>query len=420
MRKKKTKKGHLFLLVPGLCLMALALSQLLRAPDLLQYVAQAPQPVAVQAESAGDEQNGTEEEDREASPGDAPEMTHDALNTLDAGLAEAMNALAGSLTAHAVSAEKSNVAMAGDAGGSANARLMATGEGYFGVYPKYLLSGRLPSSDELKYGDPVIVLDIDLAIKLFAVSEPIDRKVTIEEHAFRVVGVVRHSRSSGEHDLYSAYIPLAAACKRGMALSSVTASALAAPKSGAASTFQAALSQVMPDGDFYDIAKEALRARVLLRLVAASLAAFAIGIGFSWINRFSREKFFIYRERMRREYLRDMLPGVTAACLLALGGYALLLGASWAVAMYAIEPVYIFPEWVPAVLVELSDIKATFWDLITRASKPVRRYTVEGKEIEFYAMLLRWGMIASLTGALMGALGRTSKILRARGEEESK
>ena len=177
MRKKKWR--GLFLLAPGLCLMAFATLQLMTAPKLLQYAVAAPAPEVVQDMRTDDEQAA---DDRQT---DAPtQMRSDALKKLAEDARERLTELSGNLTAYTISAERAGTALSGDDEGSANARLVAAGERYFDVYPRYLLSGRLPDPDELKHGDPVIVLDVDLAIKLFAISEPIDRVVTIGDHVF--------------------------------------------------------------------------------------------------------------------------------------------------------------------------------------------------------------------------------------------
>ncbi|MGJ4850041.1 ABC transporter permease [Bacillota bacterium Meth-B3] len=404
MRKKKWR--GLFLLAPGLCLMAFASFQLMTAPKLLQYAVAAPAP-----EAAQDAKGADPEQDAEGRPtGDDPApMRSDALKRLAEDANERLTELSANLTAFTICAERAGVALSSDDEGSASARLVAAGERYFDVYPKYLLSGRLPDPDELKYGDPVVVLDVDLAIKLFSISEPIDRVVTIDAHAYRVAGVVRHQRSPGEHDPYSAYIPLASAAKRGIALDSCVVGALPIPRSGAGSAFSAAMNEAAPGGDCYDLSKEALRARALPRLVLIALALWLVMLGFRAVSRFALNRLRGFGARLRREYLRDMLGGALLTVLTALAGYALLLGACWALAAYAAELLYTFPEWVPAVLVEWADIRTTFWSLVARASKPVQRVTIELKRIQFYAILMRWGMVAALAGGLMGTLSRLWK-----------
>src|SRR5699024_7098133 len=62
------------------------------------------------------------------------------------------------------------------AGGSATATLTAVGENWFSVYPRYLVSGRLMSADELRDGARVIVLDEPLAFKLFPTADPLEGK----------------------------------------------------------------------------------------------------------------------------------------------------------------------------------------------------------------------------------------------------
>ena len=61
---------------------------------------------------------------------------------------------------------------------------------------------------------------------------------------------------------------------------------------------------------------------------------------------------------------------------------------------------YVFTEWIPDVLVELSSITERFWQLTSAAAAPIAIRTKEYAEVRFWSGLVRWGAIFALTGAL--------------------
>ena len=109
-----------------------------------------------------------------------------------------------------------------------------------------------------------------------------------------------------------------------------------------------------------------------------------------------------------------MLPGLLPRILLLALGYAALLAAAFGVLTLAIEPMYVFTEWIPDVLVELSSITERFWQLTSAAAAPISIRTKEYAEIRFWSGLVRWGALSALTGALVMALSAR------RGSEKNK
>ena len=64
----------------------------------------------------------------------------------------------------------------------------------------------------------------------------------------------------------------------------------------------------------------------------------------------------------------------------------------------------IYPEFIPAVLVEPEDIASTFWKLQGQSGAQVLIRTVESIRIAFYAGLCRWGALLTLAGLLIAAV----------------
>ena len=90
--------------------------------------------------------------------------------------------------------------------------------------------------------------------------------------------------------------------------------------------------------------------------------------------------------------------------LLCLLGYAALAGAAFALAKFSIDPLYVFTEWVPEVLVELSSIAKRFWSLNDANAAAVRYVSRSCCVLETGRALLRWGLLALLLGAWMNGL----------------
>ena len=105
-----------------------------------------------------------------------------------------------------------------------------------------------------------------------------------------------------------------------------------------------------------------------------------------------------YADQLKTRYARDMLASMALSTLLCLLGYVLLGGAAFLLARFSIEPLYVFTEWVPEVIVELSSLSARFWSL-NNANAGVARYVSRWVcQMELGQGLFRWGMMAALLG----------------------
>ena len=187
-------------------------------------------------------------------------------------------------------------------------------------------------------------------------------------------------------------------------METVEACGVGLPHSGASRTFEDAAGNWQAGGTFIDTDKEAMRGSIIARVLAVALGMYLILYLLRRLNGCTGGFAKGIRLRLKTEYFRSMLPSILPrAGLLALG-YAALLAAAYGILTLAIEPMYVFTEWIPDVLVELSSITERFWQLTSAAAKPVFIRTKEYAEIRFWAGLLRWGAVATLTGALVMAL----------------
>ena len=379
MADKKRRRGR-FPLVLGLVMLIAGLIGAHMEENMIQYAVRAPQAVAV---------SGKEEEKKQP---------NDPLLEAVSGLETVWEEMEGSFTEKTAYATASGVSFTVEQGETAEAALYAVDDAYFSVQRKLLLYGRFIYPEEFRRGDRVIVLDEDLAIKLFMISDPTGRTVMLNGQEYRIVGVARHRRTVGEMDLFGAYIPLESVRKEELDMDMLTAEIRPVAQSGALSAFSAAAERWMEGGCVYDLEKEAMRAGMPARFALCAVALYLLMAALRRLAGLTMARISAFRRDMQLEYARVLAPGLIRDLVILAAGFALTIGALGGLTWFSLQPVYVFPEWIPAVLVEWEDISSTFWNLTTEAAKPIRCLTIEMIRIEFWTRIARWGMMALLFG----------------------
>lgn len=369
MNKKKKGVAAWALLVVGAVMMLISLGNLLAARELLQYA------VVPRGEM-------------DAAVSQLLTVKREVADTL----ADCTSALAvGGVT------EKASVSA-----GSVNqtCAVYAVGEGWFEADPVFLTAGRRLTETELKLGDKVAMVDEQLAFQLFGSELPEDAKATIDGVEYAVVGAYRHRRSVGETAQYSAYVPLLSANQN--ARDELLFIAVPVANTGARTMFESTMrANWEQDGCFISIGKEALRQRMIVRML---LLVFGLSVIFRLMRRMNgaaARSWTRFQERLRWNYFKTAAPSLMAFLGICLIGYGALLALLYALAAFSIQPLYTFTEWVPENVVEWSSLKAVFWSLAGDSAKLVRVGTRELRIVEFWGRILRWGTLGALYGALL-------------------
>lgn len=369
MNKKKKGVAAWALLAIGAVMMLISLGNLLAARELLQYA------VVPRGEM-------------DAAVSQLLTVKREVADTL----ADCTSALAvGGVT------EKASVSA-----GSVNqtCAVYAVGEGWFEADPVFLTAGRRLTETELKLGDKVAMVDEQLAFQLFGSELPEDAKATIDGVEYAVVGAYRHRRSVGEAAQYSAYVPLLSANQN--ARDELLFIAVPVANTGARTMFESTMrANWEQDGSFISIGKEALRQRMIVRML---LLVFGLSVIFRLMRRMNgaaARSWTRFQERLRWNYFRTAAPSLMAFLGICLIGYGALLALLYALAAFSIQPLYTFTEWVPENVVEWSSLKAVFWSLAGDSAKLVRVGTRELRIVEFWGRILRWGTLGALYGALL-------------------
>lgn len=294
----------------------------------------------------------------------------------------------GILSDWALTSQNEEAQLSGKNGQSASARLVGV-YGSLSALPQRLARfGRSFYPEELKNGDRVILLDEELAIALFRTGDPVDRVVTLNDQEYRVIGILRHSRTPGEHDAYAAYVPLLSLEKEAFQTETLTVSARPVPGAGGASQFQADMKAWQAGGSLHLLSKERERALLPLR---GLIAAVGFCVALCLWRRLKKLTVFLYqdyRTRLSSLFAVQLLPRLMGYALLTLLCAGALLLLLYGLVMFTLDPVYVFPEWIPAVPVEWSDISSTFWANQTAVTKTVELRSSELLTLRFYHSIL--------------------------------
>ena len=369
MNKKKKGVAAWALLVVGAVMMLISLGNLLAARELLQYA---------------------------VVPRGEMDAAVSQLLTVKREVADTLVDCTSALAVGGVT-EKASVSA-----GSVNqtCAVYAVGEGWFEADPVFLTAGRRLTETELKLGDKVAMVDEQLAFQLFGSELPEDAKATIDGVEYAVVGAYRHRRSVGEAAQYSAYVPLLSANQN--ARDELLFIAVPVANTGARTMFESTMrANWEQDGSFISIGKEALRQRMIVRML---LLVFGLSVIFRLMRRMNgaaARSWTRFQERLRWNYFRTAAPSLLLFLGICLIGYGALLALLYALAAFSIQPLYTFTEWVPENVVEWSSLKAVFWSLAGDSAKLVRVGTRELRIVEFWGRILRWGTLGALYGALL-------------------
>lgn len=372
MMEKRKHRGMLILLLGGV-LMLLGACLLAGMDNLMQYVMPAP----------ASTQEGGE------------------LEALYEEGQKQLEAMADALFSGAIGARKQSVSLAAENGQSVQAALYAVGVGYFDVLHETLQNGRLISEMDIEKAQDVIVLDESAALTLFAGDDPVGGRVTLEGQEYEVAGVIRGGRRIGELDEHIAYIPITAASRHALAMQTVEVTAHGTDLVASAIQMEDTLSSWRPGGSFYSFGKRALGAVMPLRWVLLIGGGLVLLSLLARLNAFTWGRVCLYADRLKTRYARDMLGGMAASLAVCLLGYALLAGATFLLARFSIQPLYVFTEWVPEVVVELSSLNDRFWSLNNLNASAVRCVSRFSVRQELGQGLFRWGMMAALLGAAL-------------------
>lgn len=360
-----------FLLLLGLVLLAAGLLGLSRGPALTQYAF--------------------------LPPSDPAELLN-SFSQLQKNLAESWPVMTihGQKSGVTLTAEKPSAGSGGGVrapGASQNdVTLYLTGPRWSEVYPRAFVTGRPLSALDSLEKNPVIVLDRETAFLFFGEADPLGRMVSLDGERLEVVGVAEHSRRVGETGGFAAWVPLGTLSDCDL----MVLSAPASPDISLQTVFQTSAAEVFGSGTLINLPKEGQRATMVLRWTGLVLALWGLMACLRRYAAYIRTQWAGIREKAQEVYAGRLLPYAVLRLLpVALLG-ALLIAAGAGMAVLAVSPARVFPEWVPESLGDAASWVSRFRSLTGENAKPVLFRTPEAAEVRFWAGLIRWGTLLVL------------------------
>jgi hypothetical protein len=375
----KKFRGLIVVLIIFLGVMTYSIIQVKSVGSNLQYVVEAPDLQQTDIAASSDSESGSTTSYPNQALKEWKESLDDSAETLSQGVsAWTMGGVIQSTTITDTKGETSS-----------DARIDLLGENAFTVHPRYLLYGRTFYDEELKNGDKVVMLDEQLALKLYSVADPIDRTVMINNEEYRIVGIVRHTKQVGDYMDMGAYIPLMSLMSQNVKPTAIVVEATPISGAGANVTFTNAMKEWKSGGTVIDLGKETMAATLWLRFLIF-LAGFVVTLRV--IKRLNQEVTIYhkkYHASLQNVYAIHLMPQLVGHIVLYAIGYALCAGALALLINYLITPVYTFTEWVPTVLVEWDDITTAFWNVWQTSATTIEFRTPELLRLRFFTVVLQ-------------------------------
>lgn len=401
----KRKFRFSFLLLVGILLLAAGLIGLTTVPDIMQYAflppeteaAPAPADTGTSPEDAADGlQADPEDPADESLPAAAEDKSVPLLEKYDDAV-KTMGELFHRVTLHSIKTDAALSATNGRDQSSIN--LYAVGPCWNEVYTPRIVKGRPIVRLDMEQKSKVIVIDDDTAFALFTDRDPIGQIVKLGGVEYEVVGVAEHSRRIGETGEHDAWVPL----------DLVTDGSLMVLSSPSASTslfavFTTKTKTLFAGGTAVSLAKEKTRAMLPLLLVFLVAAIWLMKRWIGWLAGFGRIRAEKVRAESKRRYALKLMPYAAGKMLPVVLLTALTVAACFGLAILALHPMRIFPEWIPETLGEYTSWIARFWDLAGTAAKPLSFRTPEMAEVQFWGSLILWGTLLILLRAARNTL----------------
>lgn len=300
----------------------------------------------------------------------------------------------GVVSGTSMTVDKAFVSLQGVGGAAVTAHL--TGEyGAADALPfRRLTAGRHFYPEELTQGAPVILLNEKLALALFRVSDPIGRSVLIDGQSYTVIGIIRQTRQAGQQEECCACVPLKALDAQNLQMQTLTVWAVPIQGAGAAAQLKNDLSAWQAGGTFYNLSKERSRALLPAWLAAVICGLLLIISAFSVFKRLILFLASDYRTRLSHAFAIQLIPRLLLCIFLGSSALAALLLLFYIWAQLALSMVYVFPEWIPAVPVEISDILTAWWNIVQESAAGIELRTQEVMTLRMLRILLRLPCIA--------------------------
>ena len=375
-----------FVLMLGILLLATGLIGLATVPDLLQYVYLSP---------AGQESFAPEASDPDGTAPVKTALAESPVDKFDKAM-ETMRTAFPSLTMHGVKSD----AKLSNGNTMKSVYLYSVGPNWNDVYTPQIVQGRPLVRMDAEKENKVVVLDEDTAFTFFGSgTDPIGQIVEVDGQKMQVVGIAAHSRKIGEPQENAAWIPLTRYEGNDLMVLSVPADS-----ADMYSVFDSQTKSSFGNGTVISTIREKTMAMLPLLVVFVIVAIWLIKHLFRWIGEYGKTQIEKVRAESKRRYALQLIPYAAGQLIVPALLSVLAVAACYGIAMLAIHPLTIFPEWIPDTLGEYTSWISRFWILVGQAAAPVNLRTPELGQIQLWQGMILWGTLLILLWAAKNTL----------------
>lgn len=311
---------------------------------------------------------------------------------------ERMQSLRESLPVYTIAGREQNLTVRGEGGQSTETTLYAVGKGYFELYHEHLLRGRLISETDVNKGKNVVVLDDEAELVLFKGDSALEKTVYIDGIEMQVVGIIDGKRRLGEVGEHLVYVPITSSYKNGIKTDTMEITAMGVDNTSSPVIMENTLKSWCSSGSFYNLYKLKMGVTLPVRWIIVFLGIKTLLVLVRRANRWVAKQIEMFRNELQRCYFLQILGRVIWKMIVALIAYCILAMGMFGIVRIAVQPMYVFGEWIPESIVELTSIIDCIWNQIEADSVSIECASRLSVCLDIAEELIKWGTIIVLLG----------------------
>lgn len=324
------------------------------------------------------------------------------LEEMGRSLTDQLYPISDSIYQYTILAKKQNESLTSEYG-EITATLYAINGDYFDFRFQQLICGRYIRASDIEKKRQVAVIDDRAKLLLFPGQEAIGKTLQIDCKEYEVVGIIREGQHIGECDAYCVYIPLTAASENAIRMNVIECLISGANNSAFNSVVGNTLRSWSSEGSFYSLARERLAALMPLYVSFLLFAILVICKFITWLRMHIHHSHTRVKNMLMEKYINQCWTKIVVQFLPAVAGCISIIIAISFVLKMALNPLYIFTDWVPENLMEATSWLTRFWALNQQGAYSSKFVSREVYCIELGAKFILWGMVFVLISVVTWA-----------------
>ncbi len=277
-------------------------------------------------------------------------------------------------------------------GRAASCAVYSIAEGWFDLYHRTLVSGRMFGEGEIQGGQHVAIVNTSLAYALWGDTEVVGGRLLLQQEEFEVVGVVEHRQEPGQTESGELYLPLSVAIEMGLPGEiQVLVGNEVRP-----TVFASIASRGLPGGQLAQLSKERMRAGLPLRYLCVLLLLMFLQWLLKHINRLTRRSIAAWRVRQTQVYAVQMILPTLLLVMQWLACYGVWLVMVYFTLQCAVAPAYVFPEWIPEDPSRLSSYGKAIRNALVQKASLQTTVTESVLAVRYYGVWLKAGTLLGM------------------------